>query len=94
MSSTGNNKKELDFEITQSDYQDGLAKGWTDDEMLKPGTYKVKRATRFRKKNTKELKVEIDSDVLEFLSRRSDESYEKQINRALRKVMEDESKAA
>ncbi len=94
MSSTDKNKKELDFEVTQTDYEEGLAKGWTDEEMLKPGTYKVRRATRFNKKNLKELTVKIDSDVLDFLSKRSDEPYEKQINNELRKIMEKELKAA
>ncbi len=31
------------LEVTQKDYEDGLKRGWTDDDMLKPGRYKLKR---------------------------------------------------
>ncbi|MGI8565227.1 MAG: hypothetical protein ACR2LZ_01965 [Pyrinomonadaceae bacterium] len=31
------------LEVTQKDYEDGLKRGWTDDDMLKPGRYKMKR---------------------------------------------------
>ena len=30
--------------VTEEDYQEGLRRGWTDDDMLKPGRYKLKRA--------------------------------------------------
>ena len=36
--------------VTEEDYQEGLKRGWTDDDMLKPGRYKLRRAnflTRF-----------------------------------------------
>ena len=29
--------------ITEEDYQEGLKRGWTDDDMLKPGRYKMRR---------------------------------------------------
>lgn len=29
--------------ITQQDYNAGLKRGWTDDDMLKPGRYRFKR---------------------------------------------------
>ncbi len=29
--------------VTEEDYQEGLKRGWTDDDMLKPGRYKMKR---------------------------------------------------
>lgn len=29
--------------VTQEDYEEGLKRGWTDDDMLKPGRYKMKR---------------------------------------------------
>ncbi len=35
--------------VTEEDYQEGLKRGWTDDDMLKPGRYKFKRAN-FRKR--------------------------------------------
>lgn len=34
---------EIVLEVTQEDYEEGLKRGWTDDEMLKPGRYKMKR---------------------------------------------------
>lgn len=35
--------KELVLEVTQEDYEEGLKRGWTDEDMLKPGRYKLKR---------------------------------------------------
>ena len=29
--------------VTEEDYQEGLKRGWTNDDMLKPGRYKLKR---------------------------------------------------
>jgi hypothetical protein len=29
--------------VTKEEYQAGLKRGWTDDDMLKPGRYKFKR---------------------------------------------------
>lgn len=34
---------EIILEVTQEDYEEGLKRGWTDDDMLKPGRYKLKR---------------------------------------------------
>jgi hypothetical protein len=34
---------EVELVVTQADYEAGLKKGWTDDDMLKPGRYKFKR---------------------------------------------------
>ena len=31
--------------ITEEDYQEGLKRGWTDDDMLKPGQYKFTRGS-------------------------------------------------
>jgi len=31
------------LEVMQEDYEEGLKRGWTDDDMLKPGRYKMKR---------------------------------------------------
>ncbi|HEV3469049.1 MAG TPA: hypothetical protein VG148_06990 [Pyrinomonadaceae bacterium] len=33
----------LILEVTQKDYEEGLKRGWTDDDMLKPGRYKFRR---------------------------------------------------
>jgi hypothetical protein len=35
--------KEVELIVTQEDYEAGLKRGWTDDDMLKPGRYKLKR---------------------------------------------------
>jgi hypothetical protein len=35
--------EEIVLEVTQEDYEEGLKRGWTDDDMLKPGRYKMKR---------------------------------------------------
>jgi hypothetical protein len=35
--------KEVELVVTEEDYREGLRRGWTDDEMLKPGRYKLKR---------------------------------------------------
>jgi hypothetical protein len=35
--------EELELVVTQEDYEEGLKRGWTDDDMLKPGRYKVRR---------------------------------------------------
>ena len=35
--------KEVELIVTEEDYQEGLRRGWTDDDMLKPGRYKLKR---------------------------------------------------
>jgi hypothetical protein len=29
--------------VTEEDYQEGLKSGWTDDDMLRPGRYKLRR---------------------------------------------------
>ncbi len=34
---------EIVLEVTQKDYEDGLKRGWTEDDMLKPGRYKLRR---------------------------------------------------
>jgi hypothetical protein len=35
--------EEIILEVTQQDYEEGLKRGWTDDDMMKPGRYKMKR---------------------------------------------------
>jgi hypothetical protein len=31
--------------VTEEDYREGLKRGWTDDDMLKPGRYKFSRGS-------------------------------------------------
>ena len=33
----------VELVVTQEDYEEGLKRGWTDDDMLKPGRYKMRR---------------------------------------------------
>ena len=35
--------EEVELVVTAEDYEAGLKRGWTDDDMLKPGRYKLKR---------------------------------------------------
>ena len=35
--------EDVELVVTQEDYEAGLKRGWTDDDMLKPGRYKLKR---------------------------------------------------
>ncbi len=98
-STTNTNGKELTLTVTEEDYQKDLAKGWTDDDTLKPGTYKVRRS-RFTVKpgdtNLSNCKVKIsmylDADILEYFRRRAEPPhaapYQTQINNELRKIME------
>lgn len=48
--------EEVEVIVTEEDYQAGLKRGWTDDDMLKPGRYKFIRGG-FLKRHP-ELKIE------------------------------------
>jgi hypothetical protein len=37
--------QELELVVTEEDYKEGLKRGWTDDDMLKPGRYKFTRGS-------------------------------------------------
>lgn len=87
--------KELTYTVTEEEYRAELAQGFTDDEVMKPGTYKVRRSPWAEKlKNAKKIKVSIylDGDVVEHFRLRSEQPnaapYQTQINSELRKVME------
>ena len=56
--------KELTYTVTEKEYRENLAKGWTDDDMLKPGKYKVRRS-RFvvKPKEENPTESELDSQV-------------------------------
>jgi hypothetical protein len=47
---------EVVLEVTQEDYEAGIKRGWTDDDMLKPGRYKMKRGAFLARHP--ELKIE------------------------------------
>ena len=90
--------KELTYTVTEEEYRDDLARGLTEDEVMKPGTYKVIR-NRFRTKpgdtDLRNCKVKVsmymDADVLEYFKRRAEQQnaapYQTQINNELRNVM-------
>lgn len=91
--------KQITYTVTEEEYQEELAQGLSDDEVLRPGTYKVIR-NRFRPKpgatDLKNCKVKvsmyIDADILEHFKNRADQPnaapYQTQINSELRKIME------
>ena len=35
--------EEVELVVTQEDYEEGLKRGWNDDDMLKPGRHKFRR---------------------------------------------------
>jgi hypothetical protein len=41
--------EELELVVTRDDYDAGLKRGWTDQDMLKPGNYKLKRGGFLRR---------------------------------------------
>lgn len=84
-----------DYVVTEEDYQADLASGLTEDEVMKPGTYKVRRSPwAERLKTAKKVKVSIylDNEVVEYFRQRAEQpnaaAYQTQINNELRKVME------
>ena len=86
--------KKTTYTVTEEKYQENLKKGWTDEDMLRPGTYQVRRARHINKKAVQKQKVTInlDSDVLEFYKERAAQTgnppYQTQINNELRRAME------
>ena len=91
-------KEEKVYVQTEEEYQKGLAKGWTDEDMLKPGTYKVRRSPWAEKlKNTNKVKVSmyLDEVVVEYFRARAEKEhaapYQTQINNELRRIMENDA---
>lgn len=90
-----------DYIVTDEDYKADLASGLSEDEVLKPGTYKVRRSPWAEKlKNAGKVKITIylDNDVVEYFRVRAEQPnaapYQTQINNELRKVMESEASNA
>lgn len=89
--------KESTYTVTEEEYQEGLAKGWTDDDMLKPGTYKVRRSRFHVKPGDAKVKISmyLDGDIVEYFRKRAENPnaapYQTQINNELRKVMENDT---
>ncbi len=90
--------KELTYTVTEEEYQEGLQKGWTDDDMLKPGTYKVRRARHIVKPRDAKVNISlcIDGDILEYFFAKAESSdaqaYQARINDELRRVMENDAR--
>lgn len=90
--------KEFTFVQIEEEYQKGLAKGWTDDDMLRPGTHKFRRSRFINKKKDSKSKISlyIDSDILAYFRARAEQSnaapYQTQINNELRRVMESDAR--
>ena len=87
--------KNLTYTVTEKEYQAELAEGLSEDEVMKPGIYKVRRSPWAEKlKNTNKVKVSIylDEVVVEHFRQRAESPdaapYQTQINNELRRVME------
>ncbi|MEP7036908.1 MAG: BrnA antitoxin family protein [Acidobacteriota bacterium] len=91
--------KDLILEVTQKEYDEALKKGWTDDDIQKPGKHAYRRTTRVAKPEDvapSSIKVQVtlrvDLDVLEHFKNRASPTnaapYQTQINAELRKIME------
>lgn len=93
--------KNLTYTVTEEEYREELAQGLTEDEVMKPGTYKVRRSPWAEKlKNTNKVKVSIylDEVVVEYFRKRAESPdaapYQTQINNELRRIMENDSRDA
>lgn len=87
-----------DYVVTEEEYRAELASGLTEDEVMKPGTYKVRRSPWAEKlKNAGKVKITIylDGEVVEYFRVRAEQPnaapYQTQINSELRKIMENSS---
>ena len=87
-----------DYVVTEEEYRAELASGLTEDEVMKPGTYTVRRspwAEKLKKAGKVKISIYLDGDVVEHFRARSTmpnaAPYQTQINNELRKVMENGS---
>ena len=88
------NSEERILEVTQKQYDEAMAKGWTEDDILPPGKHIFRRRTR--QINPREAKIKmtmfIDYDVLQHFKKRAENPnsapYQTQINQELRAAME------
>ncbi len=89
--------------VTQEDYEQMQTNGITDESLLKPGKYKLRRRTKIatrdelHQSNTKvEFQMKLDLDILKHFEKRAEseeiESLQLLLNEKLRAVMEDEQK--
>lgn len=87
--------KESTYTVTEEEYQAELESGLTEDEVMKPGTYKVRRsrwAEKLRSAGKVKITIYLDNDVVDYFRQRAEQPnaapYQTQINNELRKVME------
>jgi uncharacterized protein (DUF4415 family) len=91
--------KDLILEVTQSEYDEAMKKGWTDDDIQKPGKHRFRPTTRVAESedilpsNIKvQITLRVDLDVLEYFKKRASAPraapYQTQINNELRRIME------
>ncbi len=91
--------KQLILEVTPEEYDEAMKKGWTNDDIQKPGKHRFRRTTRVAEpedilpSNIKiQVTLRVDLDVLEHFKKRASPSnaapYQTQINAELRKIME------
>jgi len=91
--------KELILEVTQAEYDEAMKKGWTEDDIQKPGKHRYRRTTRVTEpedvlpSNIKvQITLRVDLDILEHFKKRASPPaaapYQTQINHELRKIME------
>ena len=67
--------KTLTFTVTEQDYKIELVEGLTEDEVMKPGKYKVRRSPWAEKlKNTNKVKVSmyLDEVVVKYFRQRAE----------------------
>ena len=85
-------EQEYILKVTEEDYQEGLEKGWTEEDMLQPGEHKFRRVSpdrvRSEQNNKARIIIEIDAEILEHFKTRNGESLNAQINAELRAAME------
>lgn len=87
--------KEPTYTVTEEEYLAELASGLNEDEVMKPGTYKVRRsrwAEKLRSAGKVKITIYLDNDVVDYFRERAEQPnaapYQTQINNELRKVME------
>lgn len=91
-----NSKDEFILEVTQEEYDEAMKKGWTDDDIQKPGKHQFRRVPPERIYKPDDVKVritlEVDGDVLMHIRQRAEkenaESYQTTMNQILRAEME------
>ena len=93
-----NKEKEFVYEMTQEEYDEGLAKGWDADDMLSVGKHTFRRSRFINKRKDSKTKISlyIDSDILQYFRQRAESPnaapYQTQINNELRRIMENDAR--